>query len=82
MTQFSLFEKLLTPKVEVVSSEKSATSRGICYQQYDLEVEGKTININIPIRESQTFENEVTNLSEPLTFVSLKLLLRKYRGTR
>lgn len=76
MHQFSLIKQL-----ESGIPPKNATSN-IDYQTYELVVEGKTKRVNIPTRESNNFEQTVSELTEKIDNRILRKLLREFRGTR
>lgn len=78
MEDFSLIKRLNETK----DDESSPLAEGISYQQYEIEVDGHSQIINIPLREAEKFENAVIEEKNPLTRKTLKLLLRNHRGIR
>jgi len=76
MTDFSLIERLNKKE------DESPLAKGVQYQQYELEVDGKQQTVNIPLREAENFEEFVVNNNNPLTRKSLKGILRQFRGVR
>lgn len=76
MKKFSLIMELTdtnTPKIN--KKEKS----DIKYQQYVIEVSGKEVTVDIPLREVNNFEEELSNIKD-IDDKKLNIILRKYRG--
>jgi len=78
MENFSLIKKLNKSD----DKKPSPMAEGIKYQQYELEVDGKVQVVNIPLRETESFEKTIIETEEPLTRKSLKKILREHRGVR
>lgn len=78
MKTFTLIKQLQEPE----DKAKSPFPPGIKYQQYELDIQGDTRRIYVPLREADAFEEEVLQLDEQLTMSTLSKLLRQFRGIR
>jgi hypothetical protein len=78
MEKFSLIKKL----DEIKDAPPTPLAKGISYQQYELEVDGKIQLVNIPLKETDAFENTIVEEKDPLNRKSLKRILREHRGVR
>lgn len=78
MNDFSLIKQMSESK----DQPESPMPKGVKYQQYEIEVDGKDRIINIPLRESDNFEDAVGKLAGTVTGKDLKTLLRQFRGIR
>lgn len=77
--KFSLIQQL--NDYEENSKNKTVLPLGVKYQEYILTVEGQEQNILIPLRESNKFEQALTNFpSDRLDREELRIILRKFRG--
>lgn len=72
----------LNKKLNEDPVDASPLAEGIEYQEYELEVDGKSATVNIPLREASNFEARIVEFVEPLTRKTVKLLLREFRGIR
>lgn len=85
MEKFTLFADLLKPKTtKFVTEQKSkeASLKGIRYQQYEVDVAGRTVTVSIPLKESANFEEHLLTFTNEITNDDLKLMLRRFRGIR
>lgn len=78
MKDFSLIQRLNKKD----DDKSSPLAEGVSYQKYELEVDGKVQVVNIPVRETDAFENTIVEVKEPLTRKTLKQILREHRGIR
>jgi len=78
MQDFSLIRQL--DKKE--DTKSSPLAEGVSYQQYELEVDGKVQVVNIPLKETDAFENTIVETKGSLTRPILKRILREHRGVR
>lgn len=77
MKDFPLIRQLDHPE-----EDKPSSTSGIKYQQYELEIQGNPRVINIPLRETEAFEQALENLETDLDEDALRTLLRNFRGIR
>jgi len=79
---FSLIKEI-EKKSSVKNSPHAGKDYGIKYQEYEMRVDGKDIMINIPLRETENFEQFIEELNTTnVTRSSLKKILRHFRGMR
>ena len=81
MSKVPLLNLLNKKLAEEANEESSPLAEGIKYQQYELKVDGKPFNVNIPLREAANFEERIVKQDE-LTRKIMKALLREFRGIR
>lgn len=80
MSNFSLIQQL---EAKTVSEEtKPELPKGIKYQEYTIECEGKDVDILIPLREVDAFEATLMEHDKYIDRENLRLILRKHRGLR
>jgi len=81
MSKVPLLNRLNKKLADDATKKASPLAEGIEYQQYELEVDGKPFNVNIPLREAVNFEARI--VEHPiLTRKTLRALLREFRGIR
>lgn len=78
MKAFTLIKQLQEPEDKAVSP----LPPGIKYQLYELDIQGDTRRVYIPLREADAFEEAVQQIEEQLTTSTLSKLLRQFRGIR
>ena len=78
MTDFSLIKQLNSSSEE---NEKTPLPKGLPYQQYEVVVENASKIVNIPLKETKTFEQMLSKFTN-LTAEDLNKILRKVRGIR
>ena len=61
--------------------KESMLPKGHKYQEYIITVEGQEKTVFIPLRESETFEQLLSNTKE-ITITQLREILRKHRGIK
>ncbi len=79
-TKFSLLKQL--DEAHNNPDEKSPFPKGIEYQEYLLEVEGRDQPVFIPLRECAAFEASLSSQTKYLTSDDMREILRKHRGIR
>jgi len=82
MNEIPLIKTLNTKLHEKEAEKSSPLAPGIQYQQYELNVDGKTSTVNIPLREAVRFESYIVETNGSVTRKMLKSLLREFRGIR
>lgn len=75
MSKFDLLKQLQTKKKPV----KESVTSNISYQEYEFELNKKTLTVCVPLRESENFENAIEKTMD-LDIDALRDLLRDYRG--
>jgi hypothetical protein len=80
MEKFALFSDIINPKKPTTADVPQV--KGIKYQQYEVEVEGKNVTVSIPLKESANFEQHLMSFTKGLTTEDLRLTLRQFRGIR
>jgi hypothetical protein len=79
---FSLIKEI-EKKSSIKNSPHAGKDYGIKYQEYEMRVDGKDVMINIPLRETENFEQFIEELNTTsVTRSSLKKILRHFRGMR
>lgn len=79
---FSLIKEI-EKKSSIKNSPYGGKDYGIKYQEYEMRVDGKDVMINIPLRETENFEQFIEELNTTsVTRSSLKKILRHFRGMR
>lgn len=81
MSKVPLLNQLNKKLTEDADKKSSPLAEGVEYQQYELEVDGKPFNVNIPLREASNFEARIVE-HDILTRKTVKALLREFRGIR
>ncbi len=79
-TKFSLLKQL--DELHTQPVEQSPFPKGVEYQEYSLEVEGKDQTIFIPLRECTAFEAALSSQTKYLTTDDMQEILRVHRGIR
>lgn len=65
------------------TSQSTGIDYGIKYQEYEMQVEGKNVIVNIPLKETENFEQFIEELNiTSVSRSSLKKILRHFRGMR
>ncbi len=77
---FSLLKQL--DEARTTPPESSPFPKGIEYQEYSLDVEGKDQTIFIPLRECSAFETALLQQTNSLTSDDICEILRVHRGIR
>lgn len=78
MSKYTLIQQLENPIVD----ERTPLPKGIEYCQKTLTVEGEERVANVPLRESKTFDELVSNAGSKITAREYNDILRKVRGIR
>lgn len=78
--EFSLLQQLSQEQNTI--KEKNPFPPGVSYQEYVLEINGRDIEVFIPLRECETFEEDLSTQTKYLDDDELRKILRKYRGIR
>lgn len=77
---FSLLQQLNEKHDKV--TEESPFPPGIKYQEYTLEIDGNDVQVFIPLRECEAFEETLSTQSKYLDGDTLRDVLRKHRGIK
>ncbi len=77
MAKFDLLQQLQNPKTD----DKTPLPKGVKYDQHEVVLEGETVLVYIPRRESEKFLEKVEEKPE-MTRHNFNALLREVRGIR